>query len=36
MAAVENIKRHQIDCLVCLGGGGNPEKTPTTCTVKAA
>ena len=21
-AAVENIKRHQIDCLVCLGGGG--------------
>ena len=22
MAAVENIKRHQIDCLVCLGGGG--------------
>ncbi len=22
MAAVENIRRHQIDCLVCLGGGG--------------
>jgi 6-phosphofructokinase 1 len=21
-AAVENIRRHQIDCLVCLGGGG--------------
>jgi ATP-dependent phosphofructokinase / diphosphate-dependent phosphofructokinase len=21
-AAVENVKRHQIDCLVCLGGGG--------------
>jgi len=22
MVAVENIRRHQIDCLVCLGGGG--------------